>query len=430
MNKNFKIFTALLFIILIINKSNSTETDREKIIKRTVAILPFYNLKKDKNDFYANLIRDSVKARLQEKELYNIIEFGEIKKNMVKFNYDAESLNVDELRACSFAKTMKADIVIYGTFAVQKEKINISITAYDIIFKKSIVTVTEYGDTGLEIFNLINIKVGKALADKMTGMVAIIDKTILDEIENRTKYIIEENDQNKIQELLKENEKYVRIDSVIQGKDFPLAIPRGYNVIIFIKDEPGTFEIKYNDQIYQSNLTGLKIMVFDNEIGAERHFNLVKDEKESMIFNYIQKKDSEITIKRIRFKKDSFKFTMLRNEKSYFISSSVLTGITGLTLLAGIITTGCMAYYIDQYNKTPIVEPEKISEYKGYVYAFFPASIILLSVSSAFLIPSLIFWGFYGYCLYLKKEVNNKNFSFELIMDNEFIGLAFKLKFI
>ena len=39
-------------------------------------------------------------------------------------------------------------------------------------------------------------------------------------------------------------------------------------------------------------------MVFENEIGTKRFFIIAKDESESMIFNYIQKKDSEITIKR------------------------------------------------------------------------------------------------------------------------------------
>src|SRR4030042_2120738 len=155
MSKNYKILFALLFILIIINNLFSSENDPEKTIKRTVVILPFHNLKKDKNDFYTNLIRDSINARMQEKQLYNIIEFGEIKKNIAKFNYDTETTNVDELKAGNFAKSLKADIVIYGTFAVQKDKINISVTAYDIIYKKSIVTVSEYGDTGLEIFNLI-----------------------------------------------------------------------------------------------------------------------------------------------------------------------------------------------------------------------------------------------------------------------------------
>ncbi|MBN2546631.1 MAG: hypothetical protein JXB50_12595 [Spirochaetes bacterium] len=429
MKRHYIILLTLLFFITISENAFSSESNPLKKLKRTVAILPFYNLKKDKNDFYSNLIRDSIKARLQEKLIYNLIEFGEIKKNMDKYNYDLESLNLDEQKAGNFAKSLKADIVIYGTFVVQKESINISVTAYDIIFKKSIITITENGNTGLEIFNLININIGQNLADKMSNRVTMIDQTIFDEIADRTKYIIEENDRDIINKLLKEKEKYVQVDISIQGTDFPLAIPRGYNVIIFIKDEPGIFEIKYNDEIYQSNSIGLKIMVFENEIGAKRTFNLIKDQSESMIYEYVQKKDSEITIKRIRFKKDKIRFTMLRNEKIYLISSSASTGLSGLILLSGIITSSCMSYYIDLYNKTPIEQPEKISEYKNNVYSLFPASLVLLSLGGALIIPSVIFWSFYGYCLFLKKHTILNTLSFEMITGNKFIELSIKVKF-
>ncbi len=49
MSRNFKIITFLLLLASIINNSFPSGNDHEKTIKRTVVILPFYNLKNDKN---------------------------------------------------------------------------------------------------------------------------------------------------------------------------------------------------------------------------------------------------------------------------------------------------------------------------------------------------------------------------------------------
>lgn len=421
-----KVLIALLFLILL-NADIFCEienSDDSKLIKRTIAILPFYNLKKDKNDFYSNLLRDALKSRLMEKEIFNLVEFGEINETLLNSNFNLYDINTNEKKSSNFAGILKADIAIFGTFAVEKENIIISITAYDIIFNKTIVTVTEDSDTGLNLFNLINVKIASNLADKMSKETPKIDQSILNELKNRYSYKIEEEDKTIIAKLLEEKEKYLRYDINLKGANFPLAIPRGYNVIIFMRDAPGVFKIKYNNEIFLSAPNGIKIMVLDNTIGARKEFTIMKDNLEIEKYNYVQKKDSEIMIKSVRFKDDNIKFSLIKNEKNFIVSSSAFAGISGLFFTFGGITSGITGYFIYLYYTIPIEEIEKIIEYKNTVYTLFPISIVFFSITAAFLVPFFVLIGLYGYCRQLKEKEAKKVITFEPYFENNITGAA------
>ncbi|HOV15666.1 MAG TPA: hypothetical protein PK771_15365, partial [Spirochaetota bacterium] len=311
---------------------------------------------------------------------------------------------------------------------VQNENIIISITAYDIFFKKTIISITENGDTGLNIFNLINVNIGQNLAEKMSRETTMIDEITLAELQSKNMYKIEETDKTIIQKLLEEKQRYLKYDINLRGSNFSLAIPRGYNVIIFVRDDPGVFKIKYNDQIYESAANGIKIMVFENGIGAKKDFYIINGQTIEESYKYIQKKDSEIVVKNVKFKNDNIKFTLLKNEKNYLLSSSVFMGMSSFFLISGGITTGVMGYFIYLYYNTDIEKPEDIIKYKDIVYTLFPVSLALFSVTGVFLIPALVLIGIFSYCNYLKKREFKNSISFELnFLDNN-MGFLFKIK--
>ncbi|HOV13567.1 MAG TPA: hypothetical protein PK771_04735, partial [Spirochaetota bacterium] len=115
-----RIFIFLLFFLFVTKVlfgSDDVSSDK-KIVKRNIAILLFYNLKKDNNDFYSNLLRDTLKSNLMAKNIFKLVEFSEINNGLEKLNLNLKDINIDEKKASFFAETLKADIVLFGTFAV------------------------------------------------------------------------------------------------------------------------------------------------------------------------------------------------------------------------------------------------------------------------------------------------------------------------
>ena len=77
-----KFFFLLLISIIIMISANN---DNNNTINRTILIMPIYNLKNNTEyDYLTDVIRDTIRAKLDKKNLFNFIDFNEIDKSIKK----------------------------------------------------------------------------------------------------------------------------------------------------------------------------------------------------------------------------------------------------------------------------------------------------------------------------------------------------------
>ena len=88
MKKTFFILFISFLIISAVNKE-------DKIINRTIMIMPIYNLKKSAEfDYLTDVIRDAIRAKLDQKNLFNFIDYNEIDESIKKIKLkDADLIN-------------------------------------------------------------------------------------------------------------------------------------------------------------------------------------------------------------------------------------------------------------------------------------------------------------------------------------------------
>ncbi len=172
-----KIFFLLFISFLIISAANK----EDKTINRTIMVMPVYNLKKSAEfEYLTDVIRDAIRAKLDQKNLFNFIDYNEIDEGIKKLKLkDADLIN--EKKGTDLALSFGADVIILTKYAIEGENIIIISQAYDMLNQQISVMSSVTGSTGVEIFNNIE-KLTNDMSEKMAGKFTKIERVVLEQL--------------------------------------------------------------------------------------------------------------------------------------------------------------------------------------------------------------------------------------------------------
>lgn len=170
-----------IFILLIVFLIISAAKKEEKVINRTIMIMPVYNLKKSVEfEYLTDVIRDAIRAKLDQKNLFNFIDYNEIDEGIKKMKLkDADLIN--EKKVTDIALSFGADVIILSKYAIEGENIMIISQAYDMLYQQISVVSSVTGSTGVEIFNNIE-KLTDDMSQKMAGKFTKIERVVLEQL--------------------------------------------------------------------------------------------------------------------------------------------------------------------------------------------------------------------------------------------------------
>ncbi len=291
----------IYILIILISFNIFGQTKQDELINRTIVILPAYNM--DKNPANNNLvtaIRDALRAKLTLKNMFNIVSFSEIDNRFKEYGYTEEDF-LNEEKMINLAKSLNGDVVLMTKFLVVGDDILIISSASDIFVGQITVSSFIDGELGIEVFKYVN-KITEDMANKMAKKFSAIDKSKVNELLKAQTVIIEEEDKEVINRLLKRKDKYKKLVLKRGKEEIILAIPHGKNIVIFIGDKNDNYTVQFNEEILQSK-NGIKIVMLDNSVGKTTKFSLNKEGFKTLLFDYKQKKDYEIYVKNISFVK-------------------------------------------------------------------------------------------------------------------------------
>jgi hypothetical protein len=393
--KSILLFVMVLFLGIIADRDVQAEQSNGTLVKRTIAVLPFHNLRLDENGYVATILYDALQASLQDTGQFNILERGVIKEKIKDGNREIGMLVDNELTASSFAASINADVVVFGTYAVHGDDLHVSITAWDVFHSKSVAVISIHGSTGLTMFETIHTSIAKTLAGKMKQELKMVDISLFEEFSQSNRYVIEEENSMVIQDLLKQPSRYrsytVKSGSFVQE----LAIPRGYHVVLLVRDNPGVYDVSTDQVKRQSAQNGITMLVYPNSPGSVRHVEVL-GEQDTLKVQVTQKKDSELSIRRIRFAGDSMKYTFKR-QSTIFLRQAVAYSIAdSVVLTSGLVVLGSLIYSLDRYYNLPVSRPDMWLSWYQAVQVLLPAMISLFSVSVALTVPVIVFWALYA----------------------------------
>lgn len=276
----------LIFIIFsIVNIYPQTN-----LIKRTIVVAPIVNNTLDeKNDYICRAIRDIIRSELIITEQFYFINYSSIDELLgnkrIKDIYDA----------LNFVVFANGDVIVSLELTIENKELTLKGSVVD-------------GFTGLEkiIFSISaqermkEIEFIKKATKEITYSIKenfpmISEEAISEAIKNQT-LVIEESDQEIINRLLEQKDKYKKMDIVRNKTKRSLAIPFGKNVTIFVSEKKDDFIIEYNGIKYKSK-QGIKIMAFDSELGTKREFTIYEIDKKPIKYTYVQKSEFEVILK-------------------------------------------------------------------------------------------------------------------------------------
>ncbi len=175
MKKIFIIILISLFFII------SAKKNDDKTISRTILIMPIYNLKSSTEyDYLTGVIRDTIRAKLDQKNLFNFIDFSEIDQSIKKSKIKNSDF-IDPKKTTEIALTFGADVIVLTKYAIEGENIIIISQAYDMLYQKISVVSSKTGSTGIEIFNNIE-NLTNDMANKMAGEFKKIERVVLEDL--------------------------------------------------------------------------------------------------------------------------------------------------------------------------------------------------------------------------------------------------------
>lgn len=151
MNKMFFIFCILFFMVYSIYTQ-----DTETIVNnRKIVVIPFYNTADGEFDYLSMAINDSITVSLKETGIYDLVDY-KIIDNIIKKN----KINIDtfiwEDTSVKVADLTDADVVLFGFYTVNNDKITIFFNALDSEVRRSAVKVEKTGDMGITVIETIN----------------------------------------------------------------------------------------------------------------------------------------------------------------------------------------------------------------------------------------------------------------------------------
>jgi TolB-like protein len=166
---------VIMFIILLafnLFPQDETKKKNEKLIKRTILILPFKNINNvAKYAYLDDTLKNTLKTELLKKDLFNIRTYS---------NEESE-LKLDKENLKKTAVKMKSDVYIKGEYIIIDEDIKIIIEAVDVFTGQPVASTHVNGSVGLDIFRIID-QSTKDMADKLSANLKKIKKSYFDEM--------------------------------------------------------------------------------------------------------------------------------------------------------------------------------------------------------------------------------------------------------
>jgi hypothetical protein len=185
----------ILSVFILISCFNIYPDEKTILLKRTIIIMPFVNQNKNSEyDFISYLLRDSLKARLMETNLFNLVNFSDVDSTIKKMRLNANELG-DQNKSVEVGLTLKSDIVITGNYTIISDNIQINTNAIDVISNNNVVFSIIKGQVGISIFDLVE-ETAKDMAVKMSKEFPPVEQKILEEIIPKTDIYSEMNKNN------------------------------------------------------------------------------------------------------------------------------------------------------------------------------------------------------------------------------------------
>lgn len=152
---------VLVIVTISLLCSNIFALNIKQFEKRTVSILPVYNLSHDDEyDYLSDMLYDALRSALVSTDNFTIKDQREtlvvLDDNEVafdKFHWESKIIEIGD--------TLDSNVVVYGFFLVRNDMISIYFNAIDMFGKKSAVTIEKSIDTGLAMLDGINKTAGE-----------------------------------------------------------------------------------------------------------------------------------------------------------------------------------------------------------------------------------------------------------------------------
>jgi hypothetical protein len=192
------ILVCAVFIICFFARSDEIKNN---YMKRSITIMPFVFVNQNKvteYDFISFLLRDTLKLRLMETNLFVLINFSDIDAMIKKHNLEKGDYE-DQNKSVKVGLALKSDIVIVGKYSVVGDQIQIITNAIDIIGNRSVEISIIKGQIGPKIFDLVE-QTSIQMSEKMSAEFPPIDRKILEEFgldKNKIIYKNKTNDKDK-----------------------------------------------------------------------------------------------------------------------------------------------------------------------------------------------------------------------------------------
>ncbi|MBN2544251.1 MAG: hypothetical protein JXB50_00550 [Spirochaetes bacterium] len=181
-----KKFLTVIFLLAVQLILFGIEKKENETIRRTIAILPFYNQNSvEKYDYLSDTIRDSLKAKLVLTESFIITSFSLIDDKIKKYKLTISEA-ISDKNTKRLAKAVKSDIAVTGKFIIIEDKIMVSIEVIDIFSESIVATSRINGEVGLDLFRIIN-KVTEDITEKINSKFKKVDSTYFSEMSKALK---------------------------------------------------------------------------------------------------------------------------------------------------------------------------------------------------------------------------------------------------
>lgn len=179
-----KVKYLCIFLILITGGHLFSFENDDVIIKRKIAVLPFSNTNDVvKYNYVKETLRDSLKSKLLNTELFTLMKFSEIDTETKK------SDGIDEGIIKKIGKKIRADIIVNGKYVIIKDRIMVQIDAFDIKQDTIIASTNLTGEVGLDLFRIIDSS-SEDIKNKIVEKVTLIpDAPLLEDPEPQTQQL-------------------------------------------------------------------------------------------------------------------------------------------------------------------------------------------------------------------------------------------------
>jgi TolB-like protein len=176
--------------------------NQENIVRRSIAIYPFYNKTGNKEyQFLSTTIGDVIKSELSSKNQFNILPEKEVMQIVSTSTLSDSDLN-DPDKVIPLTLKIKSDVAVTGNYSLLTDQVLITANVINILTGEVTTTVTVNGKAGSDIFSMVK-ELSSTLADRMVREYPTMDKkTIYVLYEEKNKSMA-----SRIRELESESKK-------------------------------------------------------------------------------------------------------------------------------------------------------------------------------------------------------------------------------